>query len=1040
MSEKLFGRKNIGIRYIAVFAALGSICFATLAMAQSANLVQGPVNAAQRAVLAGHHPAWANAQNDAGAVPSDLAIEHVTVLLNRPPQLEQAYKQFLQDQQNPASPDYHHWLTPIEIGQRFGASMHDIEAVKAWLVSQGLRVDAISNSHDRITFSGPASAFAAAFGAEMHYYTVSGDNRISVNTDPQIPIGLKNVIRSISGLYTVKAHPQHISTIGSTSSPHFKGDADVTSNPDFTLGAGNYVIFPSDFAVIYNLNGITGGINGTGETIAIIGRSGVCAADITNFASVADVTANLPNTIVPPLGISPPAPDCTDGTGASGDQGEATLDVTRSGSIAQGAALDLVVSADSNTVDGIGVAATYVVDTPPSPAPKIMSISFGSCETENGSSGVDFWDSLFTQAAGEGISVFVSSGDSAAAGCDDSFSTPPASQSLSINAICSSSYATCVGGTEFADFTDPSQYWSSTNGGASGTESALSYIPEGAWNEPYNSSNQLQVAGSGGGVSIYIATPTWQVGTGVPGSAGRYVPDVAFSASQHDGYFGCLAGGGGSCVNSGSGIPFVEFAGTSAAAPDMAGITALLNQQEGSAQGQLNPTLYSLAATTSNAVFNDVTVASSGVTGCVVTTPSMCNNSTAGPNSLTGGLGGYLVNGGYDEATGWGSVNVANLLANWSQSGLSSTTSSLNVTPSTFGSGSGTVVLTATVTSTGGTPTGNVSFFNSGVQVGSAALSSGVATFSYTFSGLTAGTYPLTADYPETGSFAGSSSPPATLTITSQSTATALTVSPAAVDVGSTTPVVLTATVTSGGGTPTGTVNFFNGSTMIGSGALISGAVTFNYGTAALTAGAYSLTATYVPTGSFSGSTSSASTLSVQDFSFPAPAAITVATPGSPGSTTLTLTALDGFNQAVTLACPTTGLPSETTCAISPASVTFTGGTATATMTITTTAASSRLERDPSGRSRGLFYALMLPGIFGVVLAFGGRKKRLSAYRMLGLIVILGCSMLWMPACGGGGSSGGQSNPGTPAGTSSLTVTATSGTLSHSAVVTLTVQ
>jgi subtilase family serine protease len=944
MSEKLFGRKNIGIRYIAVFAALGSICFATLAMAQSANLVQGPVNAAQRAVLAGHHPAWANAQNDAGAVPSDLAIEHVTVLLNRPPQLEQAYKQFLQDQQNPASPDYHHWLTPIEIGQRFGASMHDIEAVKAWLVSQGLRVDAISNSHDRITFSGPASAFAAAFGAEMHYYTVSGDNRISVNTDPQIPIGLKNVIRSISGLYTVKAHPQHISTIGSRSSPHFKGDADVTSNPDFTLGAGNYVIFPSDFAVIYNLNGITGGINGTGETIAIIGRSGVCAADITNFASVADVTANLPNTIVPPLGISPPAPDCTDGTGASGDQGEATLDVTRSGSIAQGAALDLVVSADSNTVDGIGVAATYVVDTPPSPAPKIMSISFGSCETENGSSGVDFWDSLFTQAAGEGISVFVSSGDSAAAGCDDSFSTPPASQSLSINAICSSSYATCVGGTEFADFTDPSQYWSSTNGGASGTESALSYIPEGAWNEPYNSSNQLQVAGSGGGVSIYIATPTWQVGTGVPGSAGRYVPDVAFSASQHDGYFGCLAGGGGSCVNSGSGIPFVEFAGTSAAAPDMAGITALLNQQEGSAQGQLNPTLYSLAATTSNAVFNDVTVASSGVTGCVVTTPSMCNNSTAGPNTLTGGLSGYLVNAGYDEATGWGSINVANLLTNWTSSG------------------------------------------------------------------------PLTP------------------------TSTALTVSPAAEDVGSTTPVVLTATVTSGGGTPTGTVKFFNGSTMIGSGALISGAVTFNYGTAALTAGAYSLTATYVPTGSFSGSTSSASTLSVQDFSFPAPAAITVATPGSPGSTTLTLTALDGFNQAVTLACPTTGLPSETTCAISPASVTFTGGTATATMTITTTAASSRLERDPSGRSRGLFYALMLPGIFGVVLAFDGRKKRLSAYRMLGWIVILGCSMLWMPACGGGGSSGGQSNPGTPAGTSSLTVTATSGTLSHSAVVTLTVQ
>ena len=280
-------------------------------------------------------------------------------------------------------------------------------------------------------------------------------------------------------------------------------------------------IAPADFATIYNLNAVAGGINGAGQTIAIIGRFGVCNSwqIITNFATLAAVTANVPNAIVPPQGVDPGVADCGS-SGASVDQSEATLDVTRSGSIAQNAALDLVISADTS-VDGIRVAATFVVDTPPTPAPKIMSISFGACEAEAGASGVQFWDDLFTQAAAEGISVFVSSGDSAAAGCDTAFSTPPATQVLSPNYICSSSYATCVGGTEFADSANPSQYWSSTNG--PGFESALSYIPEGAWNEPLNSQNQVQVAGTGGGVSAFISTPSYQTGTGVPPArAGRY--------------------------------------------------------------------------------------------------------------------------------------------------------------------------------------------------------------------------------------------------------------------------------------------------------------------------------------------------------------------------------------------------------------------------------------------------------------------------------------------------------------------------------------
>ena len=90
-------------------------------------------------------------------------------------------------------------------------------------------------------------------------------------------------------------------------------------------------------------------------------------------------------------------------------------------------------------------------------------------------------------------------------------------------------------------------------------ESALGYIPEGGWNEPLDGSGNTQAAASGGGFSAYIPTPTWQTGTGVPGTEGRYTPDIAFSASGHDGYFGCLAAGGGDCVVVNSSFNFEYF-------------------------------------------------------------------------------------------------------------------------------------------------------------------------------------------------------------------------------------------------------------------------------------------------------------------------------------------------------------------------------------------------------------------------------------------------------------------------------------------------
>jgi subtilase family serine protease len=267
-------------------------------------------------------------------------------------------------------------------------------------------------------------------------------------------------------------------------------------------------------------------------------------------------------------------------------------------------------------------------------------------------------------------------------------------------------------------------------------------------------------------------------------------------------------------------------------------------------------------------------------------------------------------------------------------------------------------------------------------------------------------------------------------------TTTSVTLSPASVNVGSTGPVAAKATVapTTGTGTPTGTVNFYvdGSTTATGSGTLSSGSVTFSYNPSALLAGNHTIAAAYEGDSSFAGSTSAPATLGVQDFQIAAnPTTVSVAAPGGSGTTTLTITPLGGFSATVSYSC--TGLPSEATCNFPTAA---TGGT----LTISTTAASSRLEKDRFGRRSGIFYALLLPGFLGLLIS-GNRKRGLRGSRLLCLIAVLALSTLWMPACGGSSK---PSNPGTPAGTSTVTVTAatTTGTplLSHNVTVTLTVQ
>ncbi|HEX7159137.1 MAG TPA: protease pro-enzyme activation domain-containing protein, partial [Edaphobacter sp.] len=354
-----------------------------------------------RTRLQGHVPAWATSSRDRGAVPSD-AVLNLTFVLSRSPELQTQFEQLLADQQNPDSPHYHQWLTPQQVGEQYGPTQHDLSALREWLGSQGLTVREVAPSGMFVSVSGRASSVTAALATDFHYFERNGGQHISATAEPAIPSALAAVVASISGLAEAELHPS--AHIGETRLMPNAGGA----HPEATFN-GSHFITPGDFATIFDINpAYSAGYNGAGQKVAVIGRSRVTTSDVTAFESKTGLTTNVPNIVIPTNGVDP-------GTTSDGDQVEATVDVERVIGVAPGAHVDLVVSSSSGNSDGILIAAQYEVQTLRDP---VMNISFGGCEAYGGASSVALWDALFSQAASEGISVFVSSGDSGAAGCD----------------------------------------------------------------------------------------------------------------------------------------------------------------------------------------------------------------------------------------------------------------------------------------------------------------------------------------------------------------------------------------------------------------------------------------------------------------------------------------------------------------------------------------------------------------------------------------------------------------------------------------------
>jgi pseudomonalisin len=558
----------------------------------------------QRVTLRGNVHPLATSQYDAGEVAPGFSMEHMLLTLLPDAAQQDALNQLLDAQHNPESPYYHQWLTPEQYGERFGISDADTTQVVGWLKDHGMEVEEVTASRRSIVFSGAAAQVESAFHTRIHAYKIGNELHHANASDPEIPAALVQVVGGVVSLHDFHSEPMH----GVRRAPA----------PEFSSG-GSYYLAPADFATIYDLVPLyQQSINGSGQSVAIVARSNIKLADVRQFRTVFGLPANDPQIIV--NGADP-------GIWNSNEETEADLDVEWSGAVARNATTKLVVSKSTNASDGVDLSAQYIVNHNLAP---VMSMSFGLCEASLGSSGNGFINSLWQQAAAEGITVFVSSGDNGAAGCD-SAAASSAMHGRGVNGLCSTPNNVCVGGTEFNDVSNPSLYWSSSN--ATGTQSySLSYIPETTWNE---SGPGAGLWASGGGASSVYAKPAWQAGTGVPADGKRDVPDVALSAAGHDGYLIYQEGG------------LYVVGGTSAASPSFAGVMALVVQHTAARQGNANTAFYSLASKQragGASVFHDI---------------------TKGNNSVPG-LTGFSATVGYDQATGLGSIDGSVLVSHWS--------------------------------------------------------------------------------------------------------------------------------------------------------------------------------------------------------------------------------------------------------------------------------------------------------------------------------------------------------------------------------------
>ena len=732
--------------FVLSFFALLFAAGVVQAQTQAQSRILTPIKNEERFTVAGSTSPLLKASVDNGRMTGGQNLGRMLLMLSPTADQDQQAADLIAALHDSSSPSYHKWLTPAQYGQQFGVGAEDAAKVQQWLQTQGMTVHEISQSRRFIVFSGTVGQVEQAFSTEMHTYSYKNTKFIANSTEVQIPAALAQVVKGVVRLHS---DPRL---------PNLKIGQKIGVNRKTGKIEGQYgqhFMGPADFATIYNVKPLyAAGIDGTGESIAIVSRSSLAdpqynidgIQDVRDFRNVMGLPPNDPQMII--NGDDPQVQSYDDTL-------EALLDVTWAGAVAPGAHI-IAVASQSNFADGVDISAAYIVDHNLAP---IMSTSFGSCEQNMGAVQTAFYNALWQQAAAQGITSFVSTGDNGGAGCDSQSSGLFASQGLAVNGIASTPYNVAVGGTQFDDVANSDTYWSVTGDPAT-LKSAISYIPEIVWNESSNDPFATSLWAGSGGVSTIYAKPNWQTASGVPNDGKRDLPDISLAAAGHTGYALCFEG---SCSDPNF-IYISPVGGTSASSPAAAGVMALaLQQLGGKPQGLANYEFYKLAAT-----------------------PGIYHDITKGDNKVPDTNGqftvGYSAGPGYDLATGLGSFDANALVTNWptaSATAGSTTTLALRNGQATNVVHGTPITFKAKVTCAGSgcaAPTGAVSLQSTGtgaqagdfLGVGSAALttsgSSGIATIASP--NVPGGTYELTARYSGDGKYYSSTSNSLNVTVT----------------------------------------------------------------------------------------------------------------------------------------------------------------------------------------------------------------------------------------------------------------------------------
>lgn len=491
-------------------------------------------------------------------------------------------------QQRLGAPEYHRWLSPAEFAAGFAPSTDEYEAVAQWLERQGFAVRRWEN-RIRLDFSGSVARVERAFGVRMNHYRHGGRTDIANENAPLLPIAFADSVEFMR-LNTFPLAKPLVRVLGS--------------------GGSTVAMAPGDLQAAYDvLPVLNRGIDGSGQIIAVVARSDYNDSDISRFQQEFGGSALLPTKVFPSEtpgvgavnGVCRGIPNAFERQQCiQGEEGEVLLDVQWANAMAPGASVLVDIAGPGPGSDAdIDQSLLDVVNH--HPEAKMISISFGACERLDASDQALFAP-MYAQAATQGQTVLVATGDDGADDCQDG-------GAAGVNVLATDPNVTAVGGTAL----DP---------GFDGNGNATGYVSESVWNDAQGA--------SGGGHSILVRKPDYQAGPGVPADGMRAVPDVALLASPaNSGYVAVVAN------------RIVIVGGTSAATPAWAGVIALLNHAsavEGS--GALNARLYALAA-------QQYTGAASGPFHDVVD----------GDNGFNG-VSGFSAGPAYDVATGLGTPDV----------------------------------------------------------------------------------------------------------------------------------------------------------------------------------------------------------------------------------------------------------------------------------------------------------------------------------------------------------------------------------------------